>query len=142
MKKLVLFALLFAVATTSAHAAVGPKPGRNYQCYYWNYSGVAVNGGKSTFDVSGTTLVRGIEYFDAYLPRFGNYRENYKVTFMNPVPIRERDESGTWILVGTRWQFTFNPSGPQCTAEIYDGGDSLFFFNCSDGHSRNCGILP
>jgi len=44
--------------------------------------------------------------------------------------------------VGTRWQFTFNPSGPQCTVEIYDDGDSLFFSNCSDGHSRNCGILP
>jgi hypothetical protein len=135
MKKIVLFALLVAVAA-SAHA-VGVKANQDYECNYHNYSGPAVGGmdgySRFSFDTNVFTLQRGIEYFWAHSSRFGDYQENQKVTFSNPVQIRE---SG--MIVGTRWQFTVNPSGPQCTAEVYDGGDTLYFFNCSDGHSRYC----
>jgi hypothetical protein len=144
MKRIVLFTLLFAAAAVSAHAAVGPKPNLAYKCYYWNYSGLAVNGGKSVFAIPGSGSLRsGIEYYDAFHPRFGYYTENQKVTFSNPVAIRERDpETGLLVIVGWRWQFTVNPAGPQCTADVYDDGDSLEFYNCSNGHSRSCSLLP
>jgi hypothetical protein len=148
MKKVVLFALLVAVAA-SAHAAwIGPKAGQRYQCSYHNYSGVAVNDGYSVFDISGsgTSLQRGIENFSAYVPRLGHYTENYKVTFSNPMVIRDPHEPGIpgpGPIIGTRWQFTFNPSGPQCTAtDVVDDGDSIYFSSCSDGHSRECYLAP
>jgi hypothetical protein len=149
MKKLVLFALLVAVAASAQAAWIGPKPNQQYQCWYHNYSGVAVNGGHSRFDItsSGSSLQRGIEYFDAYLLRLGYYTENYKVTFSNPVAIRGPHEPGVpgpGPVIGTRWQFTFNPSGPQCSAEVYDddNGNGIYFSNCTDGHSRECYLVP
>ena len=141
MKKIVLAVLLFTALTGAAQAVTfGPKPGVPYICNYWNYSGLAVNGGKSVFNVPGTgTFRQGIENYDAFHPRFGYYTENQKVTFSNPAPIRERDpDTGLLVVVGTRWQFTVNPAGPQCTVEVRDSSDSLYFFSCTDGHSRDC----
>lgn len=141
MKKVVLFALLLAaVAASSAHAQEMFKP-RTDRAYFCDYTNPTMNevtpDGISRFVLSGTTLLRGVENF---LATYG--LDQRKVTFAKPMNRYLPDPiTGELVLVWTRWEFTINPSGPQCTsARVSDGGDKISFFNCSDGHSRVCTI--
>lgn len=155
MKKVVLFALLLAAAV-SASAEVypgnngllygGPDRGANhkYRCHYANYSGSAIDGGLSYWDLPivyqdslGRPMPRGSERFEA-LDRFGNtYWESYKATWAKPE--KRFDAHG---ISFTRWEFTFNPYGPQCTkTDVYFNGYRILFNDCSDGHSRTCSLL-
>jgi hypothetical protein len=137
MKKVVLFALLLVAVAASAHAITLPKTGANntYRCYYQSYGGPAVDGGRSWWVLSGpTSLLRGTELFDAFHPALGDYIENYKAAFAKPV-----DFFSPIHGYGTRWEFTFNPSGPQCkNTDIFYNGALILFKSCTDGHSRTC----
>lgn len=131
MKKMVLFALLFATVAASAQAAVNPMCGVAYHCFYTNYPAPIVNGGISIFDqcVWGSTFVRGIEEFQT---PYG--WDNRKFTFAKPV--NGYDANGAPI---TDWEFTINPYGPQCRkARVSVSGYRINFNDCSDGHSRVC----
>ena len=135
MKRIVLSALLLAVVTTLAVSAITyhePTAGADYRCDYVNPPAPSADPGLSTFsitrsiDPSGLPIWRGIEYFDA---TWGG-TDNRKVTFAKPV-----NHGATF----TRWEFTINPSGPQCTqTDVYNYGKWIYFQGCSDGHSRSC----
>jgi hypothetical protein len=138
MKKVVLFALLLAAAL-SAQAITPPRTGsgNKYGCTYQSYSGPAVqasDGGYSYWVLSGTPdLLRGTEYFLATW-RYGEYVENYKAAWAKPVDIYDPSYGP-----GTRWEFTFNPYGPQCKkADVFLNGLFIRFQDCTDGHSRTC----
>lgn len=156
MKKIVLSALLFAAVAMSASATwypgigqstgksfSGPNEGQPYQCHYTNYSGSAIDGGLSywVFDVfyatDGRPMLRGTEYFDAR-NRYGvEFLEGYKSTWAAPVNSPDPSTSGT--LTMTRWEYTFNPYGPQCKrAVVQYNAQKLTFSECGDGHSRTC----
>jgi len=134
MKKAVLFALLFAVVAGAASATSFHTPTWNadYTCTYTNPPYPSING-LSTFvntstqyDGAGNPIYRGIEYYDA---SYG--LENRKFTFAKPVNMY----SGLF----TRWEFTLNPYGPQCKqTDVYGGGQTIYFNNCTDGHTRRC----
>ncbi|HEX9941266.1 MAG TPA: hypothetical protein VGG03_04560 [Thermoanaerobaculia bacterium] len=132
MKKVVLFALLFAAVAASAYAVTPPLENRLYKCDYTNPTMGEVDPGFSRFDfiyLDTPTDKRGIEYFDA---TWG--QDNRKVTFAKPV-------DGNSFLYGpfTTWEFTINPYGPQCKrAAVLFGGHRIDFSDCSDGHSRIC----
>jgi hypothetical protein len=146
MKKAVMFALLLAGVTASASAEIVIRPREipdRYTCYYSNYTGPAVSGnqGYSEWDLvestdpSGRPMLRGVEYFLATFPNGTRYRENYKATWAKPEPAPYHPFYGS----GTRWEFTFNPYGPQCKqTDVYLGGAVIFFRACTDGHTRNC----
>jgi hypothetical protein len=138
MKKIVLFALLFAVAAVAAQAqTLAPIPNRYYYCGYANPTMHEKNFGFSTFAISGTSYIQGIEYFQAVL-NGREYWDNRKVTWAKPFDMWIINAHGEEVLRGTRWEFTINPSGPQCTNTIVRPDGSLYFGNCSDGHSRSC----
>jgi hypothetical protein len=133
MKKVVLFALLLAVvATASAFAFQEPTWGADYTCTYTNPPYPSVNGistfvkTSTQYDAAGNPIYRGTEYYDA---SYG--LENRKFTFAKPVSMY----SGLF----TRWEFTINPSGPQCKqTDVYGWGQTIYFNNCTDGHTRQC----
>jgi hypothetical protein len=136
MKKVVLFALLLAATVTVASAASFQAPtwGADYTCTYTNPPYPSVNG-LSTFvlqstqyDASSRPIYRTIEYYDAsYGP------ENRKVTFAKPV----NTVYGGYIL-STTWESTML-NGPQCKkTEIYGWGATIYFNDCTDGHTRRC----
>jgi ABC-type transport system substrate-binding protein len=146
MKKAVLFALLLAAAmsasaeTYSGYAGPNRGAGNLYLCDYQNYPGPAVDPGASYWDLtagadaSGKPILRGIEYFEAWHPTFGNYLENYRVTWAKPA-INWDPVSYTYF---TRWEFTFK-DGPQCKkTDVYFNGVKIVFKDCTDGHSRTC----
>lgn len=124
MKRTALFALLLVVAG-AAHAFTLPR-NTPYYCYYYDQNGTYIGEGGSTFAIGGNaSLQRGIEYYT-----FNNVSDNRKVTFAKPV-----DVAG-----GTRWEFTINPSGPQCkSTDVY--AYSINFANCTDGHTRFCWLF-
>jgi hypothetical protein len=134
MKKVVMFALLFAaVAAMSASAQTPPplQPLANhlYYCDYTNPSMGESDPGTSSFSfiyTNTTSLKQGIEYYDV-----PGRTENRKVTFAKPV-----NHYYQGVVTWTDWEFTINPSGPQCAARVTNGGIS--FTNCTDGSSRSC----
>ena len=149
MKKVVLSALLLAAIAMSASAEnyqgangmtyTGPNRNATYQCFYTNYSGSAVDGGASSWslftyqDANGRPMPRGTESFQS-TNQYG--WETYKATWAKP---ENKPEPNIPNVNFTRWEYTFNPSGPQCTrADVHFGGFRLDFNGCSDGHSRTC----
>src|SRR6185369_1096325 len=111
MKKVVLFALLAVAAAASAHAQyLPPAPSTYFNCTYTNTHLHVVSGsdgGFSRFDISAVRpdYYQGTEVF---LATYGV--DQRKVTFAKPV--NSYDLYGN--LVRTQWEFTINPSGPQC----------------------------
>jgi hypothetical protein len=144
MKRIALLALLLAVASVNAASANGPfhTPvwGGYYICNYTNPPFPSVNGYsrwdlQSTQFVNGDPIYRTIEYYDASYNN-GNtiVTENRKATFAKPVNVYY----GSTILY-TTWEFTINPGGPQCKkTDIYGLGQTIYFNNCTDGHTRQC----
>jgi len=137
MKRIVLFALLFAVTAAAAQAHVEPIWGAPYTCYYSNYTGNATNGGTSVWVDTGRfypgdgtqLLIRCLESFDT---SYGG--DTYKCSWAKPVTSRD-----PYFRLFTTWEFTFGPSGPQCKKTVvrYEGAQ-ISFSNCTDGHSRIC----
>lgn len=159
MKKIVLSALLLAAVAVSASATwypgigqssgksfSGPNEGQPYQCRYTNYSGPAIDGKLSywIFDIfysaDGKPMLRGTEHFQA-LNRYGQeVWEGYKSTWAAPANFPDPATSGT--LDYTRWEYTFNPYGPQCKkATVHFNAFKLVFSECGDGHSRTCWLV-
>jgi hypothetical protein len=151
MKKVVLSALLLAAVAMSASAEnyqgndgktySGPNKNAPYRCYYTNYSGAALDQGISYWtlftyqDAEGKPMPRGTEHFQ-YMNRYGQLDwDGYKATWAHPVIVQEPQVP----LTLTRWEYTFNPYGPQCKrADVRFGGFQLVFSQCGDGHSRTC----
>jgi len=133
MKKVVLFALLAAAtAAVSASAQtltpIAPLPNHLYYCAYTNPS-MGEQNGTSSFSfiyTNTTTLKRGIEYYQV-----PGRTENRKVTFAKPM-----NHSYQGVVIWTDWEFTINPSGPQCDARVSNW--AIDFTNCTDGSSRYC----
>ena len=156
MKRIVLSALLLAAVSAAVPASaevygydstgkpyVGPNRGQAYSCTYTNYSGSAKQGGISywtlvTYQLDGKPMPRGTEHFEA-INRYGEeFLEGYKATWAKPVVLPDY-YSQTYY---TQWEYTFNPSGPQCKkAKVFFGGYRLIFSECSDGHSRFCDLV-
>ena len=154
MKKAVLCALLLAAFALSASAEIyvgnngvsyyGPNRGQLYSCDYTNYNGSAVDPGYSYWtltvfqDASGKPMPRGTEHFLASLPSGQQFWEGFKATWAKPVNKIDPLTQTTY----TQWEYTFNPSGPQCTkANAFFGGYKLTFGECGDGHSRVCWLV-
>lgn len=159
MKKIVLSALLLAAVAVSASATwypgtgpsagqsfSGPNEGQLYDCNYQNYSGSAVDPGYSywIFDIfyssDGKPMLRGTEHFLA-TNRFGQqFWEGYKSTWAAPQNFLDPSTQGT--LTMTRWEYTFNPYGPQCKrAMVQYNAFKLSFSECGDGHTRTCWLV-
>lgn len=147
MKKVVLFALLAAATANVAAAEVymEPLPGAVYHCDYGTPLPPSKDPGDSVFDItrsldpSGLPIFRGIEYFDGKLPNGTVYLDNRKVTFAKPLNLYRLTPQGEWVLDRTRWEFTINPGGPQCTNTLVrEWGHRIIFGSCSDGHTRTC----
>jgi hypothetical protein len=86
MKKVVLFALLLAVASTlTVHAqAMPPLQSHTYTCNYTNPTFGELSGGRSTFSfiyLNTASQKSGIEVFDT----IHGYQDNRKVTFAKPM---------------------------------------------------------
>jgi hypothetical protein len=130
MKKVILFALLSAVtsALSAAHAqSYPPLQSHSYTCTYSNPTFGESSPGTSIFSfvyLNTSTQMSGIESFDT----IHHYQDNRKVTFAKPVD-RYR---------ATDWEFTINPSGPQCNARVSNDGFTITFSGCTDGSSRYC----
>jgi hypothetical protein len=130
MKKIVLFALLFAVtATTSAFAHSQPQMNKVYICDYANYSGAARDPGLSWWEKrigSTTGLLYTIEHFQR---PDGTTWDGYKANWSNP----RTDSYGF-----TTWEFLFK-DGPLCrNTLVTPGGFTISFQGCTDGHTRWC----
>jgi hypothetical protein len=127
MKNVVLSALLLAAAlATSAQAVTPPAANQTYKCYYDNYSGLASDPGYSSWALTGspTFLLRGNETFTT---SYGTDAFKTAWAYKNEVPY------------GSNYEFTFNPSGPQCTqTHVLYNGVVIQFRSCSDGHIRDC----
>ena len=135
MKKVVLFALLLAAAVASVHAqSMPPLENRYYYCDYTNPTGGEQDPGLSRFRfvyLNTPTDKRGIEDFQA---TWG--WDNRKIVFAKPLDI-----VSPLYGYGTRWEFTINPSGPQCkNTSVFYGGALILFKSCSDGHTRTCWV--
>ncbi len=131
MKKItVALALLASVAAVAHAAEVRPSDApRSYFCFY---GGTRAGEGPSTFDYTvfdlrGTPLLRGTESYT-----IGGVRATRKFAFAHPASLPN----------GTRWEFTFEPGGPQCTqADVLYSGVVITISGCSDGHTRGCYLL-
>jgi hypothetical protein len=139
MKRIALFALLLAAVAGAASAQPPinyqtPTWGADYSCSYTNPPYPSVNG-ISTFVLTSTQyddqmrpIHRSIEYYDA---SYG--LENRKVTFAKPVNM-----SNMYGTPFTRWEYTIL-NGPQCkNTDVYGWGNTIYFRNCTDGHTRQC----
>jgi hypothetical protein len=131
MKRIVLFALLLATFAASAHAISGPRFGVIYTCYYnSDYTGAAANPGWSFWQKragGSATLIYTTEHFQT---SWGS--DGYLATWAKPYDVG-------YPYYYTRWEYTFNPYGPQCKdTRVYGGGTYIEFYNCTDGHSRTC----
>ena len=138
MKKVVLFGMLFAALTGIAYAYTEPIPNVDYWCDYVNAPYPSADPGDSWFaitrslDPSGLPIWRGIETFTSVL----GGTDQRKVTFAKPA-----NQFFPGLGWGTRWEFTINPSGPQCKfTDVVNNayGQTIYFNNCTDGHSRTC----
>jgi len=138
MKSLVLAAALAFAASASAHAVhVRPIQGATYYCDYYNYHGLANDPGFSSFNVTlsqlGGDLLRGIETFTV---SYGTGTDQQKFSLAKPFDFYVGPG-----FFGTRWEFTVNPSGPQCkNTEVVAQGAVIYFNDCTDGHSRTCWV--
>lgn len=132
MKKVLLALLIAATSTVSAHAYLAPSSTYTYHCDYTNQTMHEEDNGSSTFDISSTSIgLQGTEYFQAIF-NGQVITDNRRVTFAKPVNHLYMHE-----ILWTDWEFTVNPSGPQCNARVsYDG--SITFTACTDGSSRYC----
>ncbi len=152
MKKIVLSALLLAAVAMSASAESyrgnngvtysGPTRNAPYQCFYTNYNGVAMDEGISYWtlftyqDGLGRPMPRGTEHFQVSEEDW----DGYKATWAAPANFPDPATSGT--LNYTRWEYTFNPYGPQCkSATVHFNAFKLVFSQCGDGHSRTCWLV-
>ncbi len=138
MKRIVLFSLLFAAVAASAQTAhVAPLQNRVYECRYTNPTMGETNPSASTFKfiyMNTPDSKRGIEDFKAT-----RGQDNRKFTFAKPVDSYDP----IFYAPMTTWEFTINPSGPQCRkTDVRFGGYRIDFKNCSDGHSRVCTSIP
>ena len=125
MKKLALFAVLFAAAA-SASAHTYPQMGRIYICDYSNYAGAAKDPGLSWWERrtgSTTELLYTTEHFEKANGTWDGYFANWS----NP----RTDSYGF-----TTWEFRFK-DGPLCQATVTPGGFTISFQGCTDGHSRS-----
>lgn len=131
MKKIVLCALLLATfAAVSAHAISGPRFGVLYQCHYEGYTGAAENPGWS-FWLKRTGGTSTLLYTNETFQTSGG-SDTYRATWA-----KAQDVGYPYYF--TRWEFTFNPYGPQCTdTRVYGGGTYIEFDDCTDGHRRTC----
>jgi len=132
MKKTVLLALLLAVFAASAHAITQPIFGRTYFCQYDPaYPGPAANPGLSIWALrTGSTSTLLYSYETFALP--SGSTDTYKATWAWKADLPYGQ---------SKWEFTFNPSGPQCkTTIVYAGGGAIDFGDCTDGHTRYCYI--
>lgn len=135
MKKSILLALLLASATTAAQAVPLAQPtlGKWYVCFYSNYTGAAANPGSSMW----TTRVAGT-------PTLLYTYETFTVPSGGPAPTDTYRATWAWksddLLAQTsKWEFTFNPNGPQCkNTVVHSGGWTINFDECTDGHRRDC----
>jgi opacity protein-like surface antigen len=138
MKKVVLFALLLATVAAAAASAQShnePRWSSTYRCDYQNYSGNASDPGYSTwhnpvyYNPGGTPLIRAQETFTT---SYGT--DTYNCSWAKP-------STPGWGF-STTWEFTFNPSGPQCKKTVVSPGAYKIVFNeCTDGHTRTCTLL-
>lgn len=146
MKRTLWMALTLALMVTTAAQAlplyVEVVSGRTYVCQYWNGSGNAVNPGWSIFtitrSISDPVLRQGSETYQATTP---TGQDNRKFTFAKPqnLPGGCFNPDTGWYEPCTRWEYTQNPSGPQCTNTVVsEYGDKIEFKSCSDGHRRTC----
>lgn len=128
MKKIALFALLFAAAANSAAFAHSyPQMGKVYICSYSNYSGVAKNPGYSWWERrtgSTTELLFTTEHFEKANGSWDGYFANWSYP-------RTDSYGFTW------WEFRFK-NGPLCQALVTPGGYTISFQSCTDGHIRSC----
>lgn len=128
MKKVILFALLFAAATTSAFAHQEPQMWKIYSCSYDNYSGPALNPGPSYWEKRPGSWSDIIYTFEHFKKANGTW-DAYKANWAKPVT----DDYGF-----TTWEFTF-AGGTQCKrVVITPGGFTISFSQCGDGHTRYC----
>lgn len=142
MKKPFLFALLFAAIAGAAHAYTEPIPNVAYWCDYVKPLSPAKDPGFSWFtlprsyDPDGRPMFRGSETFTSVL----GGTDGRKATFAKPVNMRFLNLG--FDVKGTRWEFTIGPYGPQCKQTDVindpDGGQTIYFNDCTDGHSRTC----
>jgi len=127
MKKVALIALLLAATlATAAQAATWPVSNQTYKCYYDNYTGLASDPGYSSWALVtvSPTLKRGNETFTT---SYGT--DAFKTSWAY------KGE----VSYGSNFEFTFNPSGPQCTqTHVLYNGAVIQFRSCSDGHTRDC----
>jgi hypothetical protein len=139
MKHIVLAALLAAVAVPAAQAQVHqPTSGATYVCSYTNPTMHEKSPGISTFSLTayyGGTLLRGIEYFQAYYQN-QVITDNRKVSFSEPVDNPSPTDPD--VIASTRWNFSIDPGGPTCSVLVRNLGRNLVFLGCSDGSSRSC----
>ena len=138
MKKLFLFALLFAAVAGAAQAQeMPPLQNHLYSCDYTNPSMGELDPGSSNFSfvyLNAVTLKEGIEYYQV-----PGRTENRKATFAFIADRYRRNiRTGELELWATDWEFTINPNGPQCTARVTEDGGRISFINCSNGSSRIC----
>lgn len=126
MKKIALFALLFAAAATSAFAHSYPQKGKVYLCYYDDdYSGPAKNPGLSWWERragSTTELLFTTEHFQKANGTWDGYFANWSYP--------RTDSYGF-----TTWEFRFI-NGPFCQVLVTPGGYTLEFY-CPD-ENRFC----
>lgn len=142
MRKIALFVLLLAAVAGAVQAQppqVNPKCNVQYRCYYQNFPNPIVNGGVSIFNDCvwvRPDFLRGIEQFQVpYLTGW----DNRKFVFAKPVPAGSAYFDYALYSWATDWEFTINPSGPQCKkAKVTFSGNRIDFSNCTDGHSRIC----
>jgi hypothetical protein len=140
MKKMVLFALLFATVAGAAFAGtyVNPKFNTYYQCHYTNYTGPASQDGFSIFiNPSGSLdgVLWGTERFQ--VPYLSGW-DNTRVAFAKPVNRYFIDPlTGEQFLLWTTVEFT--SADGQCKAtRISEGGNRIDFNNCTTSYSRIC----
>ncbi|HSS79461.1 MAG TPA: hypothetical protein VLV54_22260 [Thermoanaerobaculia bacterium] len=138
MMRIAVIALLFAAVAGAAQAQTyyPLSQGHAFTCIYTNPSFHETNGGLSVFSIGPSSiLMRGIEGFESDLVGF----DNRKVTFAKPLDIIIHGIHGDRLL-GTRWEFTINPFGPQCSALVKDFGIAqvITFTQCTDGSARTC----
>lgn len=138
MKKIVLSALLLAAVAASAQAVpppIEPRWGATYSCDYQGYTGNASDPGYSVwhspvyYNPGGTLLIRAKETFTT---SYGT--DTYNCSWAKPVT--------PYWGAPTTWEFTFNPSGPQCKKTVvHPGAYKIVFSDCTDGHTRTCNLV-
>jgi len=140
MKRTAVIALLFvaiAGATYAQDVSYYPlSTGHAFICTYTNPTFHETNGGLSVFSIgSPSSFMRGIEGFESDLVGF----DNRKVAFAKPHDFIIQGPHGDRLL-GTRWEFTINPYGPQCSALVNGSGiaQTINFTQCTDGSARSC----